>query len=1345
MKPTLRILSSLLLATLMSAGSLAQAPPPNPVFVNDSAEAARMLRQARGDAVKNPSESIRLIQKILDEHDDTLHPDEAQIGRFTSVRQDAIELLSSNPELWKRYESVESKRANRLLEEGRLRRLVNTRSMTTAGLEALLMLAQQNLEMGRLATATSYLDEALMHPQITDRDRWSATMMAAMAAHASSDVQRHETHMRELEDAGEDARLWLDAMRRFTRSTPPERRRGRNSIDDAIEPIGETTWPALWSNDFQRVPAKIRARNEFDSDRIAMDLSEGRLTAVVPSIVGDRIVFNEGGEVVEIDLLTGREIWRTSILEQAARADRIDDPIGPTAVAVDENDVVAWTGYSREGGVSETDDVVCLDLKTGGERWRFNLSETPGIDDAADLYPAGPPVIHEDRVLVLIRRERRQKLKSVYLLALDRLDGTPVFTSYIASTSSQSDGLRPLTMPVVDGGDILVSTSIGAVACVDIASGRIKWLQRMATPVSSTLATSRVRPYQLHRPLVFEDQVISLTPDYRGLVRLDRESGRILERMSLEDQSGRSRPAYLLTDKKRVYVIGSSIVAFDPRDLSRVLWTKWPRPGARSTPLSGRVHVAGNQLLVPTGEQLQILDGPTGRLLDSLDLEGSSIPLISDGHLLATSPNGMALHADIAVMSDALSKRLAERPGELESILGTARLAARSGDTDALLDQSSLLAESINRMDRNGRTDEIRKLVFEEIRDQIRSGSFDPVHVERIQPLLTSLTSGTTLDASARIALGEWQMDFDMPSAIVQWQMLSSDPTLSAQLHEADGILAPAGEWSRNRMTKIAESNPELVEPMPERALNGSNPWGQRLADLASNLRNRGGSDRVATQTLQILKEAENTSRTEAGLEILDLWSSFHQPADNFPDGRTASEWRTRLLAAGLPEIPRGVEIGGRSLRWPGVLVPAINKSAQQRLSRDGFLRSFDDTLSWHAGPDLDPRWTVELPGNEVSISWQDDERIVVQLAKLGRPRRLVCLSLADGRREWDLILPDDAFPEQMPNALEKSRSPLNTASWVAVEPVDDRMILIHQDGRTTAFDIDGTTEPVWSATLPDHFIQDHAPWQNGVAVIGYRSIDASDPWLNRGPQQGDMILGWFDAGTGDVQWIDLPMQIGAASWLESNEIGDLIVGGTNGAALYRNPGKGPSWISQDRSLQTSRLLDGIDLTARILQTTDLQYDREAFSLETGRKLELDPLPDRPFRTGMPKIHGYGDSQSLLFDKMILMLDSSGQVMGSSAGSRAMNHRFDEAIPFLDGLAVLDQIDPRLHSAAGRSSARHFYQIQIISPDGKGVEILDLFPLDSRIRAGRAMHGTMLLTTEDEVIAITLPPAIDAP
>ena len=149
---------------------------------------------------------------------------------------------------------------------------------------------------------------------------------------------------------------------------------------------------------------------------------------------------------------------------------------------------------------------------------------------------------------------------------------------------------------------------------------------------------------------------------------------------------------------------------------------------------------------------------------------------------------------------------------------------------------------------------------------------------------------------------------------------------------------------------------------------------------------------------------------------------------------------------------------------------------------------------------------------------------------------------------------------------------------------------------------------------------------------------------VESGATRGRHDSGWFDADTGDVQWVDLPTQIGAASWLESNEIGDLIVGGTTGVALYRTPGGAPTWISRDRALHTNRILDGIELTSRILQTTNLNYDREGFSLQTGRKLDLDTLPEDALRTGMPTIRRHGDSQSLLFDKMILILDSGGVV-----------------------------------------------------------------------------------------------------
>ena len=98
----------------------------------------------------------------------------------------------------------------------------------------------------------------------------------------------------------------------------------------------------------------------------------GRLTAIVPAVVDGNIYYNEGADVIRMNLFTGMEDWRTSILDEIDRTDRINDPIGPTAVAVDGDDLVTWIGYSMAGGTSESEEIVCLDTRTGEERWRFD-------------------------------------------------------------------------------------------------------------------------------------------------------------------------------------------------------------------------------------------------------------------------------------------------------------------------------------------------------------------------------------------------------------------------------------------------------------------------------------------------------------------------------------------------------------------------------------------------------------------------------------------------------------------------------------------------------------------------------------------------------------------------------------------------------------------------------------------------------------------------------------------------------------------------------------------------------------------------------------------------------------
>ena len=418
MKRRIGILIALYLLNILSSQVFSQAPPPNPVFVNDSAEAARLLARARDLTTTNPAETVRLIQIVLDEHQDMLVPDPEENGRFESARSVALGILSTDDALLKRYDRAESRRAREMLEEGRLRGLVETRSATRAGLEALLLLAQQNLEAGRLAIADSWLEEALAHHLMTDEDRWAAWLMRGMASHGRGHQTAVEDMTRRLEEAGPEAEPWYEAMMAWTSRNPPSPLQSRDMLDATDQSVGDLLEPSLWNAAYARTPVSILSNSEFSEELIEANTLSGRLTAIVPAIVDDRIYFNEGAEVARVNLFTGLEDWRTSILDPSNRTDRINDPIGPTTVAVDGDDLVTWIGYSMAGGTSESKEVVCLDTRTGDERWRFNLADTKGVDDPQSLYPAGPVVIHEDRVFVIARRERRQGLKSCYLRPL---------------------------------------------------------------------------------------------------------------------------------------------------------------------------------------------------------------------------------------------------------------------------------------------------------------------------------------------------------------------------------------------------------------------------------------------------------------------------------------------------------------------------------------------------------------------------------------------------------------------------------------------------------------------------------------------------------------------------------------------------------------------------------------------------------------------------------------------------------------------------------------------------------------------------------------------------------------
>src|SRR5262245_28890851 len=183
---TLAGLGRLVVAALVlcTGWSRAVAQSDNPVYVDDSPQAWETFRQAQDQARNNAGEAVRLYQELLDEFAMKIIPAaETESDHFKAVRQRVHDALSGNPALLERYMLIQTPQAETLLQDGDLERLAITRALTEPGLEAMLRLAQVDLESGRFATALAWLHEALNHPKIDDRRAAHAWFMIGLAEH----------------------------------------------------------------------------------------------------------------------------------------------------------------------------------------------------------------------------------------------------------------------------------------------------------------------------------------------------------------------------------------------------------------------------------------------------------------------------------------------------------------------------------------------------------------------------------------------------------------------------------------------------------------------------------------------------------------------------------------------------------------------------------------------------------------------------------------------------------------------------------------------------------------------------------------------------------------------------------------------------------------------------------------------------------------------------------------------------------------------------------------------------------------------------------------------------------
>jgi outer membrane protein assembly factor BamB len=305
------------------------------------------------------AEATRTLQAFLDADEDVLLPlkrkgaDGEESLRWTSIRAEVNRLLAGlPPKGLEAYEETYGRRGRLLLLEARQQRdpdklaEVGRRYLhTTAGVEALNLLATYHLDRGSFALAGRCFEQMLQSAR-ADRLTPLTLYKAALAFHRADDKAGFDYAWKLLSQRAADGvrlgdrtvaltdlRKELDRGQPEARAAePPQEWRlyGGNARRSAPGAAGTPVPEPRWQEPVTRDPAVLGWLEE------AAQKLETRAQPVVPAafplVVGDKAVFPDAQGLRAVDLQTGKLAWKVSsgrsLLALAGGSPLGEDPVG---------------------------------------------------------------------------------------------------------------------------------------------------------------------------------------------------------------------------------------------------------------------------------------------------------------------------------------------------------------------------------------------------------------------------------------------------------------------------------------------------------------------------------------------------------------------------------------------------------------------------------------------------------------------------------------------------------------------------------------------------------------------------------------------------------------------------------------------------------------------------------------------------------------------------------------------------------------------------------------------------------------------------------------------------------
>lgn len=1374
---SIAILTGLFLAVAPVGAQQATVPA-----IFDSPTAQTLLDDARTQASANPSESARLIRRLLDEYPlrlvRTADPRE-DLHRSAAIEAESF--LLANPQVLARFRELESRSAERMLADLGPEAVSLRRCLTRAGLSATLQLAEGALRSGRTEECLELVGRIRQHPDLAGREQLALHAIEAICERdrgASGDAARALVAAIASDPAeaalARDASAALALIDRTAPRLAADRVRSPLTTGSpSAVPGGD--WREIWSLEldesaFRRIfGGAVGLINPRNVERARLDANW--MTAA-PTVVDRTIYVSEGLRVRAIDADSREERWSREL--GVAAVEREFGGIGDlSSVVYDQGAVFVFEGHAFSNARTAGGRIWSLDAETGRTRWvvRIGDDDDGQREELQGLFPVGSPLVFGDTVLVLMRKPTQRLEQVDWVLGLDRDTGAVRWADILAGSAGTRaiGGRRHAGATRIEHGAV-VATPLGVIGRLRGADGVFEWLRRFPVPLRDPRFVAE--PWEMGGPAVVGDRVVAITPDELEIVALDARSGALLESRPLGPGTSWESPRYLLSSRtsdglELVLGVGSDLVAFEGRDLSKRLWRLSDRLAESGiaqarldnrSGIRGRVTAAGDRLMVPCVDRLLFVDVRTGRIESQIEGERPGNPVLLDDRIIVAGDEMLRVLMPPDRAEAILRARLAASPDEPAASLALVDLTLATGRPTLALESARVLESAVARGfgDERLRSDAVDRLIdIARRHPELGDESF---------AIATRLATASGLRVRLELARGDFLLGAGRaPEAVACWRALSCDPQLGAELVARGSMQRAVRGEALGRLAQFASRDVELAGLLERDAESA-------VAALADASRTPTALSQVALAHPRTLAGARAVLDAVAGgardellfaammdalvpparLEVVELLEDAIVARAEAAAGAAGSAAARRrvselLVASGqsrpdLSELPwrnarvgrnpvLGVDLPARLLRTEGDRTDGFSPDAVLLMQGGALTRFSLDNLTAKWSLRLDDRDPLLLWSRERVVVWQSvqalGESALVVDPDSGVPTR-PSIRVGELWEAAKLITPDQPDSQFSPDGSSFQPSRIRPHC-------DGRSLhLVRANGDVARVDlVDARAQP--RAKRKALGIVFASALEHGLLILGGRDGSRAD--------QRSVVL-VLDSATLEER-ARFEVRSGTdVRWLQSTPLGELYVGtvgGVEGWRLAPEGGARPFLVTTDSScVQTgSPVLLGASIVVRDRVDVPLRIP-----LLGGDPAPI-PMPAEPLGRSRTIRGLRAVKEGLLIhaEDRLLLLAHDGSTIGVDSSPRERNFVF--ALPADGQIVQIDGLGARqVGEDLGVARMEFGYIAQSLSPSA-GLR-MDAEPFEFTCpnqRADRAFlaDGWLLLSNSMGTSAVQLP------